>query len=343
MYVRTNPVQLLPHSILLLGAVLTGAAAWAQSTPDAGFIIKCPHMPTGLSEVPTCRGERVTCVGSDGHDLIWGSEMRNVIYAGAGNDAIKGSEENDVICGGPGNDSIHGARGDDALYGDEGSDMLFAGPGTDVLEGGPGDFDMLWGGPDFDQLDGGDGAFDYCLIMRDDGQASVETCEIIFPPIGFDHEAGQEIPSGLLAPTAPRDGARRTSPKAGGQVTHAEAGQEYKSLFIALTSPEANSQVLALTMAKHADGAGKVVRVLLCGGAVELALREELRPADMDGSEQQRLFEELLEKRIAVDVCPEYLSSHGLETNTLIDGVTPTDWPQTIRVLMGPHGKFMAF
>lgn len=343
MSLRIKTFRPLPYLSMALVAGLLGSGAMAQPSSEGGFVVKCPHLPTGLTELPTCGGEQVTCVGTEGHDLIWGSEMRNVIYAGAGNDVIKGSEENDVICGGPGNDAIHGARGDDILYGDEGSDWLFGGPGADTLDGGPGDFDVLWGGPEFEQLDGGEGAFDYCLRMRDDGDANVETCEIIFPPIGFAHDEGEEIPAGLVSPTTSRSSGRRPSAKVRGQSTDPADEQEYTTLFVALTSPEANTQSLALTVAKHAHDAGKLVHLLLCGAPAELALRGSGEETRALSAEPRHLLQELVEKRISIDVCPAYLDRQGLKAAMLTEGVSVSDWPQTIQALMSPRAKFMSF
>jgi intracellular sulfur oxidation DsrE/DsrF family protein len=96
-------------------------------------------------------------------------------------------------------------------------------------------------------------------------------------------------------------------------------------------------------MSEHARDAGKSVHILLCGGAVGLALQQQRTPADADTAERRQLLQELLERQVSVGVCPEYLSHHGLQANTLMEGVTVTDWPQTIRRLMRQHDKFMVF
>ena len=172
----------------------------ATSLGGEGSVIVCPYLPEGLTEVPLCNGERATCVGTDGHDLIWGTDGSDVIVAGAGNDVIQGDSGNDVICGGEGNDAIHGARGEDSLFGEEGSDWLFGAMDDDILDGGPGDYDVLWGGPGYDKLDGGPGAYDICLKQRESGSANADTCETIYPPVGYKHDDEGELGPGIIGP-----------------------------------------------------------------------------------------------------------------------------------------------
>ena len=75
----------------------------AQEVTDfVGVSIKCPYIPEGLEEIPTCGGKVATCVGTGGHDLILGTDHDDVIVAGPGNDVIHTDAGDDVACGGPG-------------------------------------------------------------------------------------------------------------------------------------------------------------------------------------------------------------------------------------------------
>ena len=187
-------------------AVLTlmAASATQAAGPDpaqfghyspAATVIKCPFVPEGLQPVPTCGGKLATCVGTEGHDLILGSEEDDVIAALGGRNVVHGDAGNDTICGGPETDSLFGARGNDTIYGEGGSDWLFGAPGADTLRGGEGDFDVLWGGPGFDDLDGGPGNDDVCLLQREMGKYT-DDCETVYPPPGYVHE--QEPEPGVL-------------------------------------------------------------------------------------------------------------------------------------------------
>jgi Ca2+-binding RTX toxin-like protein len=68
-----------------------------------------------------------------------------------GDDVLNGSQGNDVIYGGAGDDLLNGAEGDDQLFGEDGSDVLNGGPGGDSFVPGSGN----------DTVDGGDSLNDY--------------------------------------------------------------------------------------------------------------------------------------------------------------------------------------
>jgi hypothetical protein len=185
-------------------AAATGPEITRERFPDynpAHTVIKCPYLPEGLTEIPSCAGEPATCVGTDGPDLILGTDEDDVIVAGGGNDVVHADAEDDIVCGGPGNDSLMGARGLDRLFGGPGNDWLFGAPGDDELDGGEGDFDVLWGGPGFDQLNGGPGAYDVCLLQREMGDFDAEGCNTVYPPPGYVHD--EEPDPGVLRRTDP--------------------------------------------------------------------------------------------------------------------------------------------
>lgn len=174
-----------------------------ESSTPMGFVIQCPYLPPGLDPVPTCQGRRATCVGTEGDDVLWGTEDDDVIVGMSGNDVIQADADDDIVCAGPGNDVVHGAEGNDSIYGEAGDDVLFGAKGKDVLSGGPGR-DVLWGGPGLDSIDGGPGDRDACLGQRDEAQVNEETCEFIFPPLGFTHQKQHEYPPGIVKEATPR-------------------------------------------------------------------------------------------------------------------------------------------
>ena len=181
----------------LAGAVLAAGPNPARF-PDVRpghAIIKCPHVPEGAS-VPTCNGLPATCVGTEGDDLILGSDVADVIVALGGDDVIHGDRGDDTICAGAGNDSILGAMGKDTILGEAGDDFLFGAVGDDDLQGGPG-YDVLWGGPGHDTLSGGEGDRDVCMLQREMGTAD-DSCETVYPPAGYVHD--QEPGAGVLKP-----------------------------------------------------------------------------------------------------------------------------------------------
>jgi hypothetical protein len=188
----------LPATIISVGTV-----EGSESSETLGFVIQCPYLPPGLNPIPTCHGRPATCVGTEGDDVLWGTEDDDVIVGLAGNDVIQADADDDIVCGGPGNDSIHGGPGNDSLYGDEGDDVLFGAKGKDALYGGDGR-DVLWGGPELDILDGGPGEGDVCLGQRDEAQVNEETCELMYPPPGFDHQKQHQYPPGIIKEAIPK-------------------------------------------------------------------------------------------------------------------------------------------
>lgn len=186
--------------VLSTGALASGPdpAQFADFHPGH-TVIKCPNIPAGVM-LPTCNGLQATCAGTDGDDLILGSEHSDVIVALAGNDVIHGDAGPDTICGGPGNDALFGAHDGDTILGEEGDDFIFGAPGDDDLRGGPG-YDVLFGGPGQDKLSGGEGGEDVCLLQREMGEAD-DSCETIYPPPGYVHD--QDPEAGLLKLGKPR-------------------------------------------------------------------------------------------------------------------------------------------
>ena len=130
----------------------------------------------GVYEAPDFAGNLI--VGTNGRDIIKGTNGSDLILGLGGADDIKGKRGNDVICGGKGADYIRGNNGQDILYGDAGLDWLIGGNGADTLYGGKGwDYlegnkgrdslfgeagsDVLLGSRGNDELDDGNG-FDIC-------------------------------------------------------------------------------------------------------------------------------------------------------------------------------------
>ena len=92
----------------------------------------------GLDLEERCQGLLPTIRGTQGDDVLTGSNGRDVIMGLGGNDVIRGGNGDDVVCGGAGTDRPSGDNGDDVLVGGFGEDELAGGNGADVLVGGPG-------------------------------------------------------------------------------------------------------------------------------------------------------------------------------------------------------------
>jgi len=94
--------------------------------------------------------------GTEDDDLIRGRAGDDFINAGSGNDEVRGGQGDDVIFGEEGDDDLRGGRGSDEISGGNGDDTISGGRGNDLLFGGTG-ADIINGGRNADTLDGGAG------------------------------------------------------------------------------------------------------------------------------------------------------------------------------------------
>lgn len=91
-------------------------------------------------------------LGTDGNDILGGTQQRDIMRGFRGNDVLAGYRSRDHIYGGlgrdrlvgwGGSDFIYGQGGQDALMGGQGDDRIYGGPGRDEVNAGAGD-DIIW-------------------------------------------------------------------------------------------------------------------------------------------------------------------------------------------------------
>ena len=111
---------------------------------------------TDLADRFSSRGGDDLIFANGGNDKVHAGAGNDTVLAGAGNDRVNTGAGNDKAYGGDGIDIIVGGRGHDFLYGEAGNDKLVGGRGNDFLYGGDGNERML-GGRGRDLLDGGAG------------------------------------------------------------------------------------------------------------------------------------------------------------------------------------------
>jgi hypothetical protein len=107
---------------------------------------------TGTDERDVCGGRTPTIMGTEGSNLLLGTNGDDVINGGGGADLIAGQGGDDVICGGAGPDLVSGGTGDDVIFGGAGGDVLSGGNGNDTMHGGS-DTDLLSGGSGTDTME----------------------------------------------------------------------------------------------------------------------------------------------------------------------------------------------
>ena len=104
--------------------------------------------------------------GTEGDDIIQGTDAADLIFGMGGDDVISGGDGNDCIFGGPGNDIVTGDAGDDSIRGNSGSNVLRGNAGSDAI------YSVFYN----DLLDGGEN-FDRCYYSPDASSVTLLNCE----------------------------------------------------------------------------------------------------------------------------------------------------------------------
>jgi trimeric autotransporter adhesin len=78
--------------------------------------------------------QQIVPTGTNGNDVVWGSQQDDLIAGLDGNDDLRGDQGRDTLLGGAGDDSLYGDSGDDALIGGAGDDVLDGGLGADAID-----------------------------------------------------------------------------------------------------------------------------------------------------------------------------------------------------------------
>lgn len=126
------------------------------------------------------------------------------------------------------------------------------------------------------------------------------------------------------------------------------SAQESGPLLVVVTSPEPQVQLMSMVLTMQAAEQGAKARVLLCGSAGDMALRDAPEgattgqpPKDMS---PQGLMRTIMEKTdTKVEVCAIYLPGKGLDETALIDGVTAADPADIGKLLVDPKAKTVSF
>jgi predicted peroxiredoxin len=115
-------------------------------------------------------------------------------------------------------------------------------------------------------------------------------------------------------------------------------------MFVVVTSPEPQTQLMAMVLSTQAVMKNKHVHILLCGPGGDLALKGgkevTLKPKNVS---PQMLLKGLIKKGVPVQVCALYLPNADKTPADLIDGVTPARPPAIAGALLEPGIKLFTF
>lgn len=122
------------------------------------------------------------------------------------------------------------------------------------------------------------------------------------------------------------------------------AADETKGLFVVVTTPDAQTQMMAMVLSTQTINQGKSIRMLLCGPAGELAVKNSeqtmLKPLNKS---PQMLLQGLIKSGAAVELCPLFLPNKGADPAVLIDGISIAKPPVVAQKLREEGVKLFTF
>lgn len=125
------------------------------------------------------------------------------------------------------------------------------------------------------------------------------------------------------------------------------AADEKPNLVTVLTAPEPQTQLMAMVLTMQSIQQGAQARILLCGPAGDLALKEApasaTAPQKPRGMSPQGLMRKIMETGTPVEVCAIYLPNKGVGAEALLDGVGQARPPAMAGHLLADDTRIMSF
>ncbi len=122
------------------------------------------------------------------------------------------------------------------------------------------------------------------------------------------------------------------------------SADDHTELFVVVTSPDNQTQGMAMVLANQALNQGADVRVLLCSDGGQLALRdyqpEALKPRDVT---PKQLLQNLLNNGVTVEVCAIFLPNSDWTEVDLIEGVGVAAPPDVAAYMLQPRVRYFTF
>jgi len=117
-----------------------------------------------------------------------------------------------------------------------------------------------------------------------------------------------------------------------------------EALLTIVTTAEAQTQMMAMVLTSQAVQKGVAARILLCGPAGALAVKDSQSPSfKPSGKSPKMLLQALLSKGVKVEVCALFLPNAGLGVDALLAGVTAAKPPVMAEALLAPNTRLLNF
>ncbi|MFN3613742.1 MAG: hypothetical protein ACK4WC_04185 [Rubrimonas sp.] len=126
------------------------------------------------------------------------------------------------------------------------------------------------------------------------------------------------------------------------------AGQAMATdLVTIVTSPEPQTQLMAMVLTTQAVRQGASAHILLCGPAGDIALasppESATNPQPPQGASPRSLLDGLVEAGAVAQVCAIYLPGAGLDASALAEGVTVASPPDMAAAMMAEGVRVWSF
>lgn len=124
----------------------------------------------------------------------------------------------------------------------------------------------------------------------------------------------------------------------------AVASEEKLQLFVVVTSPDPQTQGMAMVLSTQALKQGAEVQMLLCGPGGDMALKGApqtvMKPR---GVTPQGMLKALIEMGVEPQVCALYLPNNGKSPADLIEGVGVAKPPAIAAALLAEEARLFTF
>ncbi len=118
-------------------------------------------------------------------------------------------------------------------------------------------------------------------------------------------------------------------------------------LVTVLTSPEPQTQLMAMVLTMQAVQKGAATRILLCGPAGDLGLADApaaaTAPQPPRGMSPQGLMQAIMKAGATVEVCAIYLPGKGAGPEVLLEGVGVAQPPEMAGAMLDDDARVWAF
>jgi len=127
----------------------------------------------------------------------------------------------------------------------------------------------------------------------------------------------------------------------------APAGDGAARIVTILTSPDPQTQLMAMVLTMQSIRQGAAARILLCGPAGDIALKDApasaTAPQQPRGMSPQGLMKQIMATGAPVQLCAIYLPNKGVGADALIDGVSAARPPEMARHLIADNTRLLSF